>query len=259
MNLLALTNRVSMIFCDRLGYSGNQNRGNFHHFVAYIRAMHPGPLSPALTHLAQDPTLARIIGETTAPKVFNDYADNVYLALLESIVSQQISVKAADAIFGRLCGLFPNDIPTAGGLLARSFDDLRGAGLSGQKVKYVQSVADFALTNRLDRPFFDALTDEEIVQYLTPIKGIGRWTVEMLLMFVLDRPDVFPIDDLVIRQKMVRAYADQTAGLTGRALYHVLHEIAQPWRPYRTTACRYLWRWKPGSVMDTEPAIQSSP
>ena len=102
------------------------------------------------------------------------------------------------------------------------------------------------LTNRLDRPFFDPMTDEEIVQYLIPIKGIARWTVEMLLMFVLDRPDVFPIDDLVIRQKMTLAYPDRTSGLTGKGLYSVLQEIADGWRPYRTTASRYLWRWKPG-------------
>ena len=204
----------------------------------------PAP-SPALIHLAQDPTMARLIAETVNPKIFTDYEDDVYLALLESIVSQQISVKAADAIFARLCGLFPDDYPKPDALLARSFDELRGAGLSGQKVKYVQSVADFSLTNRLDRPFFDPMTDEEIVQYLLPIKGVGRWTVEMLLMFVLDRPDVFPIDDLVIRQRMVLAYPDQTNGLTGKALYKTLQQIADAWRPYRTTASRYLWRWKP--------------
>ena len=206
--------------------------------------------NPALLHLATDPVMASIIAETPAPTIFNEYADNratdrVYTALLESIVSQQISVKAADAIFGRLCGLFPSSVPTPDGLLALPFDDLKSVGLSGQKVKYVQSVADFALTNRLDRPFFDALTDEEVVQYLLPIKGVGRWTVEMLLMFVLDRPDVFPIDDLVIRQRIIRAYPQQTEGLAGRALYNTLQEIADAWRPYRTTACRYLWRWQP--------------
>ncbi|MBC7569219.1 MAG: DNA-3-methyladenine glycosylase 2 family protein [Spirosoma sp.] len=208
---------------------------------------------PALTHLAKDPVMARIITETPTPKIFNDYADNVYMALLESIVSQQISVKAADAIFGRLCGLFPNHMPTSDALLALHFDDLRGVGLSGQKVKYVQSVADFALTNRLDRPFFDALTDEEIVQYLLPIKGVGRWTVEMLLMFVLNRPDVFPIDDLVIRQRIVRAYPQQTDGLAGKTLYKKLQEITDPWRPYRTLACRYLWRWQPHSFFTSTP------
>ncbi len=208
------------------------------------------PTDPALLHLAQDPVMARLIQETPSPKVFNDYADDVYLALLESIVSQQISVKAADAIFARFRLLFPDAYPHADALLLKTTDELRSAGLSFQKIKYLQSVAQFSLeksdaTPALSRAHLDAMTDEEIVQYLLPIKGVGRWTVEMLLMFVLNRPDVFPIDDLVIRQRMILAYPDQTAGLTGKALYKVLHEIADVWRPYRTTASRYLWRWKP--------------
>ncbi|MFD2935214.1 DNA-3-methyladenine glycosylase family protein [Spirosoma flavum] len=210
--------------------------------------------SPALAHLALDPVMDRIIAETPAPKALNDSADTyamdrVYLALLESIVSQQISVKAADAIFARFQALFPDNYPQADALLLKTTDELRSAGLSFQKIKYLQSVAEFSLNKSSEIPAFDrarldAMTDEEIVQYLLPIKGVGRWTVEMLLMFVLDRPDVFPIDDLVIRQRMVRAYPDQTEGLTGKALYKVLHEIAESWRPYRTTASRYLWRWQ---------------
>ena len=194
--------------------------------------------------------MAHLIQETPSPKAFNDYADDVYLALLESIVSQQISVKAADAIFGRFRLLFPDSYPDANALLLKTTDELRSAGLSFQKIKYLQSVAEFSLvksdaTPALSRKHLDAMTDEAIVQYLLPIKGVGRWTVEMLLMFVLDRPDVFPIDDLVIRQRMILAYPDRTAGLTGKALYKVLHQIADAWRPYRTTASRYLWRWKP--------------
>ena len=211
--------------------------------------------SPALIHLAQDPIMARLIAETPSPKIFNDYADDratdrVYLALLESIVSQQISVKAAEAIFTRFRALFPDNYPHANALLLKTTDELRSAGLSFQKIKYLQSVAEFSLvksggTPALDRSYLDTMTDEEVVQYLLPIKGVGRWTVEMLLMFVLDRPDIFPIDDLVIRQRMILAYSDQTNGLTGKALYKVLHEIADAWRPYRTMASRYLWRWKP--------------
>jgi DNA-3-methyladenine glycosylase II len=205
--------------------------------------------SPALLHLSQDPVMARIIAETPAPKIFTEYADDLYLALLESIVSQQISVKAADAIFGRFRALFPDNYPAADALLLKTTDELRSAGLSFQKIKYLQSVAEFSLeksdaTPPLSRAHVDGMSDEEIVQYLLPIKGVGRWTVEMLLIFVLDRPDVFPIDDLVIRQRMIRAYPEQTDGLTGKALYKVLLAIAEPWRPFRTTASRYLWRWQ---------------
>ncbi|WP_338876905.1 DNA-3-methyladenine glycosylase 2 family protein [Spirosoma sp. SC4-14] len=198
-----------------------------------------------LDHIAKDPVMARLIDETPAPKVFNDYADDVYLALLESIVSQQISVKAADAIFGRFRQLFPDGYPHPEALLLKTTEELRSAGLSFQKIKYLQSVAGFSLANPMDRAHLDGMTDEEIVQYLLPIKGVGRWTVEMLLMFVLNRPDVFPIDDLVIRQRMIRAYPEHTNGLNGKALYTVLHQIADAWRPHRTTACQYLWRWKP--------------
>ncbi|WP_080056693.1 DNA-3-methyladenine glycosylase family protein [Spirosoma aerolatum] len=201
--------------------------------------------SAILAHLSLDPTMARLIAETPNPKIFNDYADDVYLALLESIVSQQISVKAADAIFARFRALFPDNYPRADWLLQKTTEELRSAGLSAQKIKYLQSVAEFSRVHSLTRTHLETMTDEEIVQYLVPINGVGRWTVEMLLMFVLDRPDVFPIDDLVIRQRMLLAYPEQTQGLTGRALYKVLHEIADSWRPYRTTASRYLWRWKP--------------
>jgi DNA-3-methyladenine glycosylase II len=200
---------------------------------------------PILTHLAQDPIMARIITGTPAPKIFTDYAKDVYIALLESIVSQQISTKAADAIFTRFRALFPDNYPHADQLLLKTTDELRSAGLSFQKIKYLQSVAEFSLISPIDHAHLNAMTDEEIVQYLIAIKGVGRWTVEMLLMFVLNRPDILPIDDLIIRQRMLLAYPEQTAGLTGKALYKVLVEIAEPWRPYRTTASRYLWRWKP--------------
>jgi DNA-3-methyladenine glycosylase II len=199
----------------------------------------------ALLHLSKDPVLARIIAATPLPKPAFGWDDDVYLALLESIVSQQISVKAADSIFRKFRLLFPDQYPTPTRLIALIESDLRSAGLSGQKCRYLQSVAEFALAPHPDgcpafaRARFDDMTDEEIVQYLLPIKGVGRWTVEMLLMFVLDRPDVFPIDDLVIRQKMIRAYALTD---TGKALYQQLRAIADPWRPYRTLACRYLWR-----------------
>ncbi|GAB3754067.1 DNA-3-methyladenine glycosylase family protein [Spirosoma pomorum] len=201
------------------------------------------------THLSQDPVLAQIIAETPAIRIPDPTApappNELYLSLLESIVSQQISVKAANAIFARFLALFPDNDPQAELVLLKTTDELRSAGLSFQKIKYIQSVAEFFLTNPMDRAYLNSMTDEEIVQYLIPIKGVGRWTVEMLLMFTLDRPDVLPIDDLIIRQKMIRAYPDQTNGLTGKALYRALLAIAEPWRPYRTTASRYLWRWHP--------------
>ena len=192
--------------------------------------------------LSKDPVLQHIIETTPQYKKDFDAGQDVYLALLESIVSQQISVKAADAIFGRFVKLFPNHYPESNALLQFSETELRSAGLSFQKVNYLRNVADFALTNGINYEILQQKTDEEIIAYLTPIKGVGRWTVEMLLMFVLAREDVFPYDDLIIRQKMQRAY---NVELTGKELKIRLFTIAENWRPYRSLACRYLWRWKP--------------
>ncbi|MEZ4902680.1 MAG: DNA-3-methyladenine glycosylase 2 family protein [Spirosomataceae bacterium] len=191
--------------------------------------------------ISKDTVLASIIENTPTFKK-TDWNKDVYLALLESIVSQQISVKAADSIFARFRGLFFDNYPHPIQLLAQTDEQLRSAGLSFQKIGYLRNVATFALEKGIDFEHLNALTDDEIVAYLTPIKGVGRWTVEMLLMFVMGREDVFPIDDLVIRQKMVKAYQ---LSETGRPLYKILHEIAGTWRPHRTLACRYLWRWKP--------------
>ncbi len=205
----------------------------------------------ALAHLQQDPILARLIAETPDLKPSHHHADipetdRLYVALLSSIVSQQISVKAAEAIFRRFRLLFSETAqaegyPTPAQLLQKTPDELRTAGLSGQKATYLHSVAAFALEKPLTLAHLAPLTDEDVVQYLLPIKGVGRWTVEMLLMFVLDRPDVFPIDDLVIRQKMCLAYG---LTLTGKPLYRELQALAAAWQPHRTLACRYLWRWK---------------
>lgn len=198
---------------------------------------------PEIYLISKDAVLAPIIENTPTFKK-TEWNKDVYLALLESIVSQQISVKAADAIFARLRGLFPDFYPHPEQLLAQTDEQLRSAGLSFQKINYLRNVAIFSLEKGITFEHLDTLSDEEVVSYLTPIKGVGRWTVEMLLMFVMERPDVFPVDDLVIRQKMIKAY---NLTETGKPLYKILHEIAENWRPQRTLACRYLWRWKPES------------
>jgi DNA-3-methyladenine glycosylase II len=194
------------------------------------------------TYLAEkDSILSTIIGSTAQFKKV-DWQKDVYLALLESIVSQQISVKAADTIFARFRDLFADQYPDPQILLSKTEEELRSAGLSFQKIGYIKNVASFTLEKGISYEHLNTLTDDEIIAYLTPIKGVGRWTVEMLLMFVMSRPDVFPVDDLVIRQKMVKAYSVTEEG---KLLYKKLHEIAETWRPFRTIACRYLWRWQP--------------
>lgn len=200
-------------------------------------------LEAARLHLHKDerlrPLLERIELPHTAP------SGRIYYDLLESIVSQQLSVKVADVIFKRFVSLFPDQYPHPESVLSIEFDQLRGVGLSNQKANYIRNVATFAQEHNLEQINWVNMNDEEIQQFLTQIKGVGKWTVEMLLMFSLQRPDVFPIDDLGIQQAMTKLF-DITE--TGKPLKLKMTELAEPWRPYRTLACRYLWRWKDAKI-----------
>lgn len=169
----------------------------------------------------------------------------IYYDLLESIVSQQLSVKVANVIFNRFLTLFPDNYPHPEHVIAIEMDQLRSVGLSGQKASYLQNVAQFALENDLEQMDWAAMSDEEIVAFLTQIKGVGKWTVQMLLMFTLGRPDIFPVDDLGIQQAMQRLFNIEEQNT--RELKLKMVELAEPWRPWRTVASRYLWRWKDSS------------
>lgn len=193
-----------------------------------------------VAHLSCDPLLATIIPDIAFPDYGADNTD-VYFGLLESITSQQLSVKAADTIFKRFLALFPNGYPKAELLVDTPPENLRSVGLSNQKAQYMRNTATFFIEHQLFEKDWANYSDAEVIQTLSSIKGVGKWTVEMILMFVLRRPDVFPIDDLGVRQAMIRLYKVE---LEGKAQYQRLTEIAEAWRPYRTYACRYLWRWK---------------
>ena len=196
-------------------------------------------IDDALLHLKQDQQLRAIIEQVPVPP-WNP-SRNIYIALLDSIVSQQLSTKVATVIFKRFCALFPAGDPRPELLLAIDPGQLRSAGLSGQKAAYLRNVASFALEQPLNEYPWDQLDDAEIIRHLTQIKGVGPWTVQMLLMFTLGRPDVFPVDDLGIQQAMARLYGLDERG---QVLKKRMTALAEPWRPYRTVACRYLWRWK---------------
>ncbi len=202
----------------------------------------PGPSSPseaALRHLrAADPVLARLLaaGRPIAPAAHED----LYLGLLRAIVSQQISTKAAAAIWRKFQSLFgPEGYPEPVALLAFSDEELRAAGLSRQKAGYLRAIADFSLRDQLDHAHLSQLNEEELTRHLTQIKGVGRWTAQMLCMFALDMPDVFPEGDLGIQNAMRRHYGLEE---TGRPLLRRMVELAEPWRPYRTLASKYLWQ-----------------
>ena len=192
-----------------------------------------------IQHLSRDSKLAAIMPKIDIPDV--DTHNDIYLDLLDSIVSQQLSVKAAGTIFQRFLEIFDDLNPTPHRILETDVEVLRGCGLSYQKAGYIQNVAAYWIDNQCITHDWLALTDDEIIAKLTTIKGVGKWTVQMILMFRLNRLDIFPIDDLGIRQGMVRLYGVEA---TGKELVKQLTEIAESWRPYRTIACRYVWRFK---------------
>ncbi len=194
----------------------------------------------AIAHLQQEATIRPILSQIEMP----DFrpSGRIYYDLLESIVSQQLSVKVADVIFKRFIALFADNYPHPNDVVAIDFDTLRSVGLSGQKAGYIQNVAQFAIDNDLEKINWASMSDDEIVAFLTQIKGVGKWTVQMLLMFTLARPDIFPVDDLGIQQGMQRLFKIEEQN--PRLLKIKMVELSEPWRPWRTVACRYLWRWK---------------
>jgi DNA-3-methyladenine glycosylase II len=160
-----------------------------------------------------------------------------YGALVRAIVGQQLSVVAARAIYGRLTALFDDRPPTPQELLDQDPELLRSAvGLSRAKVLFLRSLAEHVLSGQLELEALEHLTDDDIVAELTAIKGLGEWTSHMFLIFQLERPDVLAVGDLGVRRAVERAY-----GLGDLPSTAELTELAEPWRPYRSAACRLLW------------------
>lgn len=194
----------------------------------------------AIAHLNKEATIRPLLTAIEVPELIP--SGRVYYDLLSSIVSQQLSVKVADVIFKRFISLFPDNYPHPRYVVAIESDTLRSIGLSGQKAEYLQNVAKFDIDNDLQNIDWDSMRDEEIISFLTQIKGVGKWTVQMLLMFTLSRPDIFPVDDLGIQQAMQRLFTIEE--LNPRLLKIRMTELSEPWKPWRTIACQYLWRWK---------------
>jgi DNA-3-methyladenine glycosylase II len=164
--------------------------------------------------------------------------DDHYGALVRSIVGQQLSTKAARSIYARLTARFGERTPTAREILDDDPDELRAAaGLSRAKVGFLRSLAEHVLSGELELERLDELPDEQVTAELIAVKGLGPWTADMFLMFHLGRPDVLPVGDLGIRRAVERSY-----GLPQLPDAAELTRIAEPWRPHRTLACRYLWR-----------------
>jgi DNA-3-methyladenine glycosylase II len=195
-----------------------------------------------IAHLRDaDPVLAVLIDEVGADGLGDPRAGRPrdhYGALVRSIVGQQLSTKAARSIYNRLTDRFDGRTPSPDEVLADDPDELKAAaGLSRAKVSFLRSLAEHVLDGSLELDRLDDLPDEEVIAELVAVRGLGVWSAHMFLMFHLGRPDVLPVGDLGIRRAVMRRYGLEELPAPGR-----LSEIAEPWRPYRTLACRFLWR-----------------
>jgi DNA-3-methyladenine glycosylase II len=181
--------------------------------------------------------LARLLDENGEPESWRLDGDH-YAALVRSIVGQQLSVTAARSIYRRFVEHFGGRPPSPEEVLAADPDEMRlAAGLSRAKTTYLRSLAEHVISGELELDRLDRLPDGEIVAELVAVKGIGEWSAHIFLMFQLERPDVLAVGDLGVRRAVERAY-----GLDALPTAAELTALAEPWRPWRTAACRILWR-----------------
>ncbi len=203
----------------------------------YINQPSTADLEAAVSKLGKcDPRLAEVIDQI-GPCRFERRAQGL-TALIYSVIGQQLSKSSAGAIRSRFDSLFENDGIDPQRLAGTSEEELRKTGLSLAKARCLRSLAEHVLSDKINFLKLEALDDETVISTLTQVKGSGRWTAEMYLMFSLRRLDVFPIDDLAIRTAMFRVY-----GLPQTGFIALVRQIAERWRPYRTIACWYLYRY----------------
>ena len=195
-----------------------------------------------VTHLYKDKKLKKLV-EASGPFTLT-VEKKVYLHLCGSIMSQQLSTKVADVIWNRFLALYKIH-PTPEEIINTPFATLRGIGLSNAKVSYIQNVAKFAIEHGMEWEQLEKMDNEAVTNHLIQIKGVGRWTTEMLLMFVLGREDIFAVDDLGIQNAMIKLYKLDNSDK--KKFREDLFRISKKWSPYRTYACLHLWRWKDNS------------
>jgi len=191
-------------------------------------------------HLSKDKKFKKII-ELQEPFKLNT-RENVCLHLCYSIMSQQLSTKVADVFHRRFLELYGSKEPKPQQVSKTPFETLRGIGLSNAKANYVLNVCKFFIDEKITDEKLHGMDNDEVIKYLTQIKGVGQWTVEMILMFTLAREDVFAVDDLGIQQAICKLYKIEPADK--KAMKEKMLAVSKKWSPYRTYACRYLWGWK---------------
>lgn len=192
-------------------------------------------VTAATTHLSSIDPIMRTTIEQVGPCTLQPDPD-IFNALVDAIISQQISVKAADAIMARVRAVLPDGKVTPENLAPFDFERLRTLGLSTPKARYVLNLLEHIHSGQLQLELLEKLEDEEIITQLTAVKGIGRWTAEMCLIFTFGRPDVLPVDDLGFLEGVRAAYQ-----LPERPSKREVHALGEPWRPYRTFATWYMW------------------
>ena len=202
-----------------------------------------------LAHLAKDRKLKKIIDGSEPHRLVK--RKNICTYLCASIMSQQLSTKVADVIHRRFLALYGDKEPSPRQILDTPFETLRAIGLSNAKVNYVKNVAQFELEQGLSPAKLNRMDNEEVIDYLVQIKGVGRWTAEMLLMFALGREDVFAVDDLGIQNAMIRLYGLDAADR--KALKENMIRVSSKWAPFRTYACLHLWRWRDNAPLTKRP------
>ncbi len=193
-------------------------------------------MNTAEKHLRRDPVMDQRM-DSHLPYLWVG-KDDVFADLCITVIYQSISAKVAEVIAARFVDLFEQGLPEPDSLMALEFEKVRGVGLSKAKASYLFNIAEYFIQHELSIFEWNGKSDGEVHQLLQPIKGIGPWSIRILLMFTLGRPDVFPVGDLAIQKRMRNMYGLEE---TGRPFKRKLEEIAEDWRPYRTLACRYIW------------------
>ena len=194
---------------------------------------------PYKEHLSKDKKLAKLLSVEHHQL---EMKKNIPLRLMASIMGQQLSTKVAKVIYHRFLDLYGKKEPKPQQVIDTPNETLRAIGLSNAKVQYVKNVAAFCMEHKINDKKLTTLGNQEIVDLLTQITGVGKWTVEMLLMFSLSREDIFAVDDLGIQQAMVKLY--KLENLDKKQLKEKMLGLSKKWSPYRTYACLHLWSWK---------------
>ena len=192
---------------------------------------------PHILHLSKDKKLKKLIDPQE--EIVLKKRKHMHLQLCNSIMSQQLSIKVAAVFKQRFLNIYNGKTPSPQQVLATSIDTLRSIGLSNAKANYVHNVCSFFIEQKITDIKLNKMSNEDIIKLLTQIKGIGSWTVEMILMFSLGREDVFAVDDLAIQQTMCKLYKIDSTNK--KAMKQKMISISNKWIPYRTYACRYLW------------------